>query len=109
MLQLLIPVPLDALEQGSQGHLLLGPQALLLLDQGLLCLLFNLRSLHDFSHIAIFLKLLSFFNLLSGDKNMNLFLHIHEFLRKLNFTFEFTLNTLLKLLNFKQMLLLELL
>ncbi len=78
MLQLLVSVPLDALEQGGQGHLLLRPQTLLVLHQGLLGLLLDLCSLIYLSNIALFLKLLGLFNLLSGDKNMNLFLHIHE-------------------------------
>lgn len=109
MLQLLVPVSLNALQQSCKRHLLLSTKPLLLLNKCLLSLSVNLGTLSYLSSIAVLFQGFCFFQLLRRNQDVHLAFHIHEFFGELHLPSEFSPDLLLELLNFEEMLLLELL
>lgn len=90
MLELLVSVPLYAFEKCSKGHLLFVAESLLLPCEHLIHLSVDFRSLRYLPQFALVLESFGLFELLCGDEDVDLFLHVHELLRQLHLTLELT-------------------
>ena len=107
MLELLVSVPLDPLQESSQGHLLLSPQSGLLLLNYCLYLLFLAVSFFLLFEIALHVELFGLFVALGVHQLLDLLPHVHELLGKSDLRGLLFANLLVQLLDLKKVLLLQ--